>query len=207
MKIIAVGVLSMVFLLGGGSEQTEGTLFYSNFTTPSSGGAPVQCGQTTATRWTTGAGYSGGDTWLFNYAEINIELLMGSSDDLAVYLYTYNGSPNQQVAELYASQSIGAQANYSFFPSESVYLTPNTLYCLVVEPAFVGGTQFSWHYAPDWTGAAYSEANGTTWGPWENGTDAPTVRVYGEVVPEPATLALFGLGGLLCLWRVNRRRR
>ena len=206
-KTILVPVLSVLILFAGGGDQTYGSLFYSNFTNPSSGGAQVGCSETTAIRWTSFAGYTAQDTWQFNYAEINIELLTGSSDDLAVYLYTYNGAPDQEVAELNASQSIGAQANYSFYPSAPVYLPPNSLYCLVVEPAFVQGTQFSWHYAPGEYGSDYSEATGTTWGPWENGTDAPTVRVYAEIVPvpEPATIALFGIGGLLCLWRMKRQ--
>jgi len=174
----------------------------------SSSGCPVQYFNNAGDQWSATLGYTAQDIWELTYAEINIELLMGASSDLHVYLYE-GLSPETQVAELYPSTPVGAQANYSFYPSETVYLTPNTFYSLVVAPGPVEGTWFTWHYAPDYYGGVdTSHAEGTTWGPWENVmAESPAVSVYGEIVPapEPATIALFGLGGLLCFWRMKRQ--
>lgn len=188
------------------SGASFGALFYSNFTTPSSGAGYVGYESSMGTRRATFAGYTGETTWQLSYVELNINKISGESDDLKVFLYE-GISPVTQIAELSASVPVDDQADYSFYPSDVIYLTPNTFYSIVVEPAFVDGTWFAWHYAPDEYGTDYSEATGTTWGPWINGEDAPSVRVYGGVVPEPTTGALFGLGGLICFWRVKRQAK
>jgi hypothetical protein len=208
-KVTSMGVLCMALVLIGVSDTSFGSLFYSNFDTPS-----ADCGSlgywsvpgfgSGGTRRSTDAGYTGENAWLLSYVELCINMVSGSPDDLHVYLYEGLG-PQTMVTELFASETVGTeQAIYSFQPSGDVYLTAHTFYSLVVEPAFVPGTSIAWYYAPDVYGADYSDAEGTTWGPWENGTDAPTVRVYAETVPEPTTLGLFAIGGLTVLLCAKR---
>jgi hypothetical protein len=211
-RVISIAVLFMSLVLIGVSDTAFGSMIFGNFGTPSSdrgslGYWTVPGFGSGGTRRAADVGYTGENTWLLSFVELAINMISGSPADLHVYLYE-GLRPVTVVAELFASEPVGFEPGIvAFYPSGDVYLNANTFYSLVVEPAFVPGTSIAWYYAPDVYGASLSDATGQTWGPWEDGTDAPTVRVYGELVPEPATLTLFAVGGLLCLWRMKRQGR
>ena len=116
---------------------------------------------------------------------------VGSSDN--IHMYLYNDDLNHIFGELNSAESIGAAGNYMFTPDTPLVM-PAGMYALVIEPDFVEGTSMTWFNANEDQGGEYSEAVGTTWGPWNNVGEAGTFRVYGTVVPEPSTIALFLLG-------------
>ena len=146
----------------------------------------------------------GSDDILITAIEIYAEMQMGSSDNINMYIYEdwYGGG---LVGQLDPAAPITTAGNYTFVPTAPIVLTPLSVYSLIIEPDFVDGTWMEWHYSSTDTGSAYSQATGTTWGSWENGTSAPTYRIYGEVVPEPATAALFLLGAS-CLFARRKKK-
>jgi hypothetical protein len=193
------------------STDTSGALFYSNFTSPGSPGYVAYGsvnGSAGGVRRSTDLGYTGNNMWQLSHVQLNLKMIEGTSTDIHVYLYQELWEP--VLAELYASGPVGDQADYSFYPSGLVYLMPNKFYNLVVEPAFVPNTSVWWYYAPeryDGTGkSTFDSFVSDSWSPWETAhTESLTARVYADVVPEPATCALVGLGGLLCVWATRRR--
>jgi len=176
------------------SVSVDADLIYSNYdgVNVSSFAASVDYfqifnGEFMGTRWATFAGIVPAGTWTLSYLEVNIERLSGSSDDLRFYLYDGEPSSQNLIAELASSSPIDVQASYALYPTVPATITGGTRLNVVVQPEFVPDTWFAWRYAPGETGSDYSEASGTTWGPWETGADALTVRVYADEIPEPAT--------------------
>jgi hypothetical protein len=127
----------------------------------------------------------------------------GSSDNIHMYLYGHEGL----IATLEPDESIGAAGNYMFSPTTPFTLTDAGIYDIVIQPDFVVGTWMSWYGSPDDIGVLYSDAVGTTWGPWNStGGNAPTFRAYYTVVPEPGTIALFLLGASCIIARRRRKK-
>ena len=130
---------------------------------------------------------------------------VGSSDNIHMYLYErwYGGV---LVGALNPDGPIGAAGNYTFSPMSPMTISEAGVYSIVIQPDFVEGTSMTWFNSITDDGGAYSEAVGTTWGPWNNSPDAATYRVYGTVVPEPGTIALFMLG-LSCIIAKRKIKR
>ncbi len=150
------------------------------------------------TRWLSDFYWGGGDI-LIDSIEIYAQMEAGSSDNIHMYIYGNNGL----VGALEPDENIGTAGNYMFSPTTTMTLSAGN-YDLVIEPGFVAGTGMSWYRSLNDSGGAHSEASGTTWGTWEYVSGSPTYRVYGTVVPEPSTIALFLLG-FSCV--VARRKR
>ena len=133
--------------------------------------------------------YWGGGAILIDSIEIYANMNIGSSDNIHMYLYGSEGL----VGTFDSDEAIGVAGNYMFSPTAALTLDAGN-YNLIIQPDFVEGTSMSWHYSATASGGDYSEAVGITWGAWEPAFDSPTYRVYGTVVPEPSTVALFLLG-------------
>lgn len=153
------------------------------------------------TRWAAYLNWGGGDI-LIDSVEIYARMYGGSSDNIHMYIYQWGGGGGV-LAELNPVVNIGVAGNYMFTSTTPLTLEAGSYY-LALEPDFIEGTGMSWYYALDDLGAEYSEAVGATWGPWQNSPNAGTYRVYGEVVPEPATVALFLLGAS-CLFARRKK--
>jgi hypothetical protein len=71
-----------------------------------------------------------------------------------------------------------------------------------LEPAKVFGTQLAWYRAPDDVlDITYNDNTGgePDWLGWDMVPGTPSIRVYGDVVPEPSTWLLVAAGGLILL--------
>ena len=129
---------------------------------------------------------------------IEIYARMNAGSSAHIHMYLYDSLLDEPIATLEADEEIGVAGNYTFSPTEPLTLAAG-LYDLVIESDFVAVTSMSWFNSLELTGGEYSELTGTEWGPWQGGGDSGTYRVYGTVVPEPGTIALFLLG-ISCLF-------
>ncbi len=142
------------------------------------------------TRWLSDFGW-GGEDILIDSIEIYAQMNAGSSDNIHMYLYGYEGL----IGILEPDETIGAAGNYMFSPTEPLTVTAAGIYNIIIQPDFVEGTWMSWYGSPDDIGSSYSDAVGESWGSWNSvGGSEPTYRVHYTVVPEPNTIALFLLG-------------
>ncbi len=138
-----------------------------------------------------------------------IGLVEGQSEDLRVSLYT-GITPTVAVASFFASTSIAIQGNYTFYPTQTVILAEGVFYSVVAEPATIPSTVFSWREGTNFpVGARESFGGNPEWSPWSVSGDAPTVRVFADVVPEPATWLLMSIGvvGAYARRLINRTTR
>ena len=145
--------------------------------------------------------YWGGGNILVDSIEIYASMNVGSSDDIHMNLYGSGGL----LGTLVPAEAIGVADNYTFLPTAQLTLTAGYYY-LAVEPDFVEGTAMSWSRSLDDSGGSYhSYAEGTIWEPWiDSWSNEHTYRVYGTVVPEPSTIALFLLGSSCLFARRNK---
>jgi hypothetical protein len=159
---------------------------------------------TGGSRWAVTAGFTGGNDYSLDHVTLNVQMLSGDSTNIHVYL---SGDPPgaPYVAELFAATAIGAQGNYDFFPSSPLVLAANSYYAIALEPAMISGTQLYWYRAPpDVSDSTYSDntegtGNWTGWGISQATT--PSIRVFADVVPEPSTCLLLGIGTLAIVAR------
>jgi hypothetical protein len=149
--------------------------------------------------------FTGTNAFAFSHAILNMSVVAGTPDNLVVYLSVRGITDHDYVTQLFPSLTPSVQDNYAFYPTQAVTLAQGLSYSLVMEPNLSGGTNWlAWTYGTDsGTGTDVSFADGGSWGPWESvaSFDKPSLALYGEVVPEPSTVLLLGLGAFAIILR------
>jgi hypothetical protein len=208
-NVIVSGI--MAFALGLVVPETawsQGTLTYiTSLNQPSAGSAPVGSDSLLAAGFETGNNSSG-------YAFDSIQLAMmpasGAPNSFTVNLYSsvsgFAVLPGSSLGTLSGSSDPETSGLYTYTASD-LTLSPNTYYFIVLTAGTtVASGAYAWSYANSpasssggWGGDG-SLLNSSDGGSlWNASFVAPQFALTATAVPEPGTLSLLGLSGLLFL--------
>jgi len=188
--------------------QAQGTLYVSNLGQTPAGSAAIGSDAWIAQEIFTGTDSSG---YSLNSVQLLMDAASGSPSGFNVSIYSFNNSnfrPGISLGSLSGSDpSAGGIFTYT---TSGITLLPSTIYYIVL----TGATSVA-QGAYNWDASSFAEGNnqwqiddlslsspdGSSW-TFDARGEAFQLAVYATEVPEPATLALAGLG-LACLnfWR------
>jgi hypothetical protein len=188
--------------LGGYAAPARGATVFSNLgagdsfslSTAWSVSGPDAGGQDVAAPFTVGA-----TAFTLNSAELALGLFDGTNSLNVSLVNDASGSPGSNVL---ASTTVSGIPSFSVsspglvtadLSGASFVLEANTGYWLVAVAD--GDTAAGWSWNTTGGTGVVTRTNGGSWDA-PSGTTAPAFRIHGTAVPEPATLALLGFGGL-----------
>jgi len=207
-KIMFIAIVLAAELFAPPFIQAQGTLEVSNLGQTPTGSASIGRDAWVAQRIITGTDSSG---YILNSIHLQMDAASGSPSGFNVSIYSINNSnfePGNNLGSLSGSDpSAGGIFTYN---ASNIELSPSTIYYIVL----TGATSVA-QGAYNWDASSFAEGNnqwqiddlslsspdGSSWTLDARG-EAFQLAVYATEVPEPATLALAGLG-LACLnfWR------
>jgi PEP-CTERM motif len=219
MKIIINGFIAFVAaLLAPQMVQAQGTLTYvSNLGQSSVGSEAVGSDSWMAAGFLTGTNAGG-------YSLDSIQLALtdasGNPSGFTVMLYSDSSStPGSSVATLNGSSDPATGGVFDYSPISSLMLSSGTFYFIVLTAGTTvangaygwslvngGNTSGGWVAWPvDTPPYNYQSSNGSS---WDRISEVPFFQfaITATPVPEPGTLSLSVLGGLLITWRHWKRR-
>ena len=195
----------------------QGTTFLSNLEQPSTGSDAVASDSWLAIAF--GSGNNAGG-YTLNSVQLGMTDASGNPNNLMVTLYQhYNGANllTSNLGSLNGSSDPATGGVYVFSPASNLTLSANAFYLVVltagtavVNGAYelsLAGASF---YNPSggWTvgdmGPLFSSLNGSSWNLISGN---PQFSINATAVPEPSTLGLLTLGGLLLGWRWRKSSR
>jgi hypothetical protein len=210
MRKIIFTIVSAIGLLLLLMAQAQGTLYVSNLGQTPTGSATVGSDSWLAQPFATGTNAGG---YVLNSVQLLMDAASGSPSGFTVSIYNQSSSapffpPMNGVGSLSGSDpSTGGIFTYT---ASSFTLSPSTLYFVVVTAATpVAQGAYDWSAVFGATGQGsqwiiepgyYSSADGLSW--QMSRQYAFQLAIYATELPEPATLALAGLGlAALSFWR------
>ncbi len=218
-RSVALRLHRTALLVAGGlllsAASSSGSVYLSTLDLPPTTGAMLQHTQWTGVAFTT-------DDSPYRFEGITARLNFIDTPpvgDLQPALYLANLSNLPDGAPLSTSFSSSAWVtgvnDYLFSATESIILEANTTYIFALRPTTLTssglwqGTAASNPYTGPWTMPvvfAVSHNNGSTWSDASGGVGRLLIEINATAVPEPGTVALIGLGGVLGLLHWRRRR-
>ncbi len=211
MKLILPFILLFFGLLGAQIGRGQGTTFLSNLDQTPSGSLSAGSDSWLAAVFYTGAN-SGG--YSLNSIQLGMADSSGNPSGFEVMIYSATGpgdvTPANNLATL-AGQSNPATAGvYAYTPSSSLTLSASTAYFIVLtDESAVASGAYEWNYAGTYSynptggwqapigfGAIdnYQSSDGLHWSLLGG---APQFAINATAAPEPGTLGLLALGGLV----------
>ena len=207
----AVGIILFIIgLFAPRLTAAQGALYVSNLGQTPTGSAAIGSDSWVAQTFITGGSLDG---YFLNSVQLLMNGASGIPSGFAVSLYSKTGDPHSATTGDSPQGSLGslsgldpATGGVFTYATSGIMLSPSTFYFVVVTAATpVAEGSYNWSAATALTrgngftidNGYYSSANGSTW----TGIDRQDVfqlGIYATAVPEPATLALAGLG-LACL--------
>jgi PEP-CTERM motif len=226
MKKLPVRLLFLVliyFLMRSQARSQGSVTFLSNLDQSSSGSVAVGSNSWIAATFFTG-GNSGG--YLLNSVQLAMNNSSGLPSGFTVMIYAEGPSlggilPGNSVGSLLGSGNPMAAGDYSYSAPSGLTLAPVSAYFIVVTSITAAGTgAYEWSlsgtdsYNPTggWgvisgvSSGVYSSINGTSW--TSLSATYPQFAINATPAPEPGTLGLLTLGGMLIgLKRCNEKKR
>ncbi len=195
----------------------QGTLYVSNLGQTSTGSASIASDSWIAQTFITGPNSEG---YILNSVQLLMDATSGTPSGFTVSLYSKTGDPHSlQIPGDSPQSSLGSLSgsdpttsgifNYT---ASGIMLSPSTFYFLVATATTsVADGAYTWSAANGVTqnngftidNSYFGSPNGSSW-TWYPRQDVFQFGIYATAVPEPATLALAGLG-LACLIFWGRR--
>ena len=134
-----------------------------------------------------------------------------ASDDPLIRLFSDSTGPDSALVTFTDPANTAAVADHTLTPTSSFTLAPSTTYWIVMENLeFPRGAVFDWvGVGAAFTGTATFAGSSIGVGS-PSGIDAPSTFLAFEVnatVPEPSTIALFGIGAIAVFGYGWRRKR
>ncbi len=206
-------ILSALALLTPQTSPAQGTVYVSNLNQPSTAGAPVASDSWFAESFETGTNPGG---YTLNSIQLMLGLASGNPGGFGVSIYSENihKFPGDSLASLTGSTSPAAGGLFNYAASD-VALLPSAYYFIVITAATpVAAGSYSWSVANNFTYSSadnwvlgpyyYASADGSVW--TRNGHPFEFV-ITATAVPEPSSLMLLGLGGLMFLGLARRKAK
>jgi len=208
----AIGIiLFTVGLFAPRLTAAQGSLYVSNLGWTSTGSAAIGSDSWIAQSIITGTNSSG---YVLNSVQLLMNAASGSPSGFNVSIYSsLSGLPYNNLGTLVGSDP--AAGGLFTFTASDLDLSPSTFYFVVVTaatPVAQGAYIWSGENGPDSIGnqqwaipdSYKSSPDGSSW-TGHIRLNVPQLGIYATAVPEPATVALAGLG-LACLSLLRRRQ-
>ena len=200
-----MNVVLMIGLLLPHFIQAQGTLYVSNLGQPTIDSMSIGSDSWVAQYFTTG---TNADGYILNSVQLLMGAASGNPNGFTVSIYSSpgNGAPGSSLGSL--SGSDPAAGGLFTYTTSGIMLSPSTLYFVVVTaatPAAQGAYDWSAVFGNSnrsgdgWIISAgyYGSSDGSSW--QFSRDDTFQLAIYATAIPEPATLALAGLGHWLAL--------
>ncbi|MGH7990209.1 MAG: choice-of-anchor R domain-containing protein, partial [Limisphaerales bacterium] len=194
--------------------QAQGTTYVSNLDQTPTGSAEIGSDSWIAQEFDTLT--TDPNTYILNSVQLLLNPASGSPSEFSVQIYSspLNDAPQQNLGNLSGSADPSAGGLFTYTAS-GITLSPDMAYFVVVtaatpvaQGAYVWSAANSFTRTGNWTidDVYYSSANGSSWTETIR-QDVFQMAIYATPVPEPETVALFGVGLVaLSFWRFRQNK-
>jgi hypothetical protein len=204
-KTMLLAIVIATELFAPSFVQAQGTLYVSNLGQTPTGSAAIASDAWIAQRIITGNNSSG---YILNAIQLLMGAASGNPSGFNVSIYSsLSDEPNNSLGNLVGSDpSAGGIFTYT---ASGLTLSPSTVYFIVQTAATpMAQGAYDWSVADSFTQGSdvwtiddfyFSSPDGTSWTEYVR-ENVFQMAIYATPVPEPSTLGLTALGGLLLAW-------